>query len=546
MHRQIVLVLVASLPIVAPAATFSVGSDPACTHATIQSAIDAAGANAIGDQIILAAPSFSQVELNLTNDSIAIRGGFASCGAVAPTGRTRLVGRNDAASRVLAVTNTGLPTTLDLVVLDVGREAGEVGGGISVSGIGPVVLTLTRSSVSGHDAVRGAGIDLSGPLSSFKTLRLAASVVSGNRATTGGGVYCSPGAVELGVGAAISSNDAQYGGGVAGKACQVRLVGDATTRVAANTAQVDGGGVYVFDAGAVGAWRSPGATSGPVFEYNVAGGRGGAVYIADPSVTVVMTDAVLRGNRAGDSGGAIYAVGSDIAFDRNFEPCEPGACRVIADNHAGTNPKTRGQGGVIALVRQSQCFIRGQYVAGNSARVGALVHAEDGAYLVVSDSVLARNYGADELYWSGEIGYLNAEGTTIADNLDLVGIADGKTIAARFEGLILTDPVSLVPRRGGSELSTVVDCAILDPATPLLAFETRVARIEDPGFIDATAGNYDLRDDAPAIDFCANATTLFDLRGHERGFPYRGNPELRFDVGAFERTPLFADGFEVD
>lgn len=546
MQRRLALALAISLPTASSAATYTVGSDPACTHASIQSAIDAASAGDIGDQIIVAAPLITEVELNLANDSVAIRGGFANCSDAAPTGRTRLVGRNDPASRVLAITNMGNRIAVDLVDVDVLREVGSVGGGISVSGFGPVVLTLTRSSVSGHNATRGAGIDLSGPLSGPKTLRLVDSLVSGNRSVTGGGVYCNPGAVELDVGGSISGNEAQFGGGLAGEFCWVRLVGDSTTRLGGNVALVDGGGAYLSYNSSVSASRSPGATSGPVIDHNIAGGRGGAMHFA-ASGGAVLTDAVVRGNRAGDSGGAIYGINSDLRFDRGIDPCEPDACRVIADNHAGTNPSTPGRGGVIALINYSFVSLVGQSITGNSSRAGAVVHASPGVSLWITDSLVTTSQGADELYWAGGKGFLHVAGSTIADNVGLLGISSKNMVSATIDGSILGDPVPLVAPGSNSEIPTYATCSILHPLTPPMTGESQVARIADPGFIDAASGQYELRDDAPAIDFCTTSSSSeFDRLGAERGFPYRGNPVLRFDAGAFERTALFANGLEGD
>ena len=89
-------------------------------------------------------------------------------------------------------------------------------------------------------------------------------------------------------------------------------------------------------------------------------------------------------------------------------------------------------------------------------------------------------------------------------------------------------------------------CSILDPLSPPGTIEANVLRTGDPGFVSAALADYSLREDSVAIDFCVRpfSTPAVDLPGTPRGLQFRSDPGRRFDAGAFERTPLFADGFE--
>jgi hypothetical protein len=530
----------------ADAATFSVGSDAACTHPDIASAIAAAASNGIADEIILARPSFDDIEVLIDGDQIALRGGYAACDAPAATGRTTLRGRDDPASRVLTLRNQGNQRPIELSDLNIVRTGNTVGGGISMSGAQPIELRLLRTTISGHETVRGAGIDMEGLLEGPKVLKLVDSDISANVADTGGGIYCNPGLVEIGVGSRLADNHAQYGGALAGRFCQVRLIGDSSTTMRGNTASVHGGGVYLAGNGGFSAARRLDARSGPVVADNIASGNGGAVYLGSGQ-SAGFSDTVVRGNRAGDSGGVVFGVSSEVGFGREPQPCAPLGCGVLADNHAGDNPVTEGRGGIVALTGNGGFYgLHRQFVVDNSSRRGALVSCDCGVVAGVSDSLIARNTGADELFWLEFGAELRISGSTIADNQDIDGLAGNRTETVWLDGSILADPVPMIVSGGTTATTTIATCSVLDPSTPPSTQESNVARLDNPGFAAPLLGDYSLRDDSLAIDFCA-APELggpVDLAGLPRGVLFRSNATVRFDAGAFERNPLFADGFE--
>lgn len=540
------MALVVPLP-GAHAATLTVGSDAACTHPDLESAIAAAAANGVEDEIRVAVPSAADVELEIIEDTLTLRGGYTTCGDASPGGRTTLVGRDDPQSRVLAISSVVGVQRVSLFDFDIQRAVGTHGGGIVVFGDKSITLKLTRVRVRGHRASRGAGIDMSGPLAGPKLLELADSEVSDNAAETGGGVYCNPGRVDVGVGGRIAGNRAQYGGGVAGRFCQVIVTGDSSTSLSDNVAVVDGGGAYLASNGLLASQRTLAAATGPIIENNLAGGNGGAVFLGSGQ-TASFSDSVVRGNRAGDSGGVVFAASGSVDFFRSGRPCALLDCGTVIGNRAGANKLTPGRGGVVAFSGGSQGFgIDRQIVSGNSARRGGLVWCDDCSGMgAVSNSVLANNFGAEELIRTGVSPLFVITGTTIVDNRNLLGIVDNSTQEVWLDDSILADPVPLIAHGSQAATTTRVTCSILDPLSPPGTIEANVLRTGDPGFVSAALADYSLREDSVAIDFCVRpfSTPAVDLPGTPRGLQFRSDPGRRFDAGAFERTPLFADGFE--
>lgn len=530
----------------ADAATFSVGADAACTHSDIGTAIAEAATNGAPDVIVLARPSFDDVELLIDGDQVELRGGFAACDATSATSRTELRGRDALASRVLTLRNQGRGRPIELSDLNIVRSVGALGGGIAMVGSQEVELRLVRTTVSGHRAIRGAGIDMEDPLVAPKLLKLIGSEISGNVADAGGGVYCHAGAVELTASSRMTGNHAEYGGALAGRFCQVRLIGDSSTGMRGNTAAVHGGAVFLAEFGLFSAMRRPGAVSGPLIADNTAGGNGGAVYLG-PGQFASFSDAIVRGNQAGDSGGVVFGVSSRVRFDRGSQPCEVLECGVIANNRAGINLVTEGRGGVVALTGNSvfDGFHR-QVIVDNLSRRGSVLFCECGFIDGVWDSLVARNSGAEELFWLDSSAELRILGTTLADNRNLEGLAGDRTRSVWIDHSILADPLPLVVRGGQGATTTLATCSILDSGAPPSMQESGVSRVDDPGFVAPLLGDYSLRDDSLAIDFCAAPvlSSGIDLSGSPRGVVFRSNLATRFDVGAFERNPLFADGFE--
>ena len=187
-----------------------------------------------------------------------------------------------------------------------------LGGGIYNGGVGSVV-TLTDSTVSGNTAARGGGIfnELSG------SVTLTGSTVSGNTiifagfvTPLGGGILNqTSGSVTL-TDSIVSGNTAfatpttsggtgAAGGGGIGQGTSSGPVTLTNSSVTGNSAPINGGGIYLFAAGAT--------PSGPVtltntsLSGNSAGQTGGGIRLTGGSVT--MTNSTVSGNTAPTGGG---------------------------------------------------------------------------------------------------------------------------------------------------------------------------------------------------------------------------------------------------
>lgn len=229
----------------ADALIFSVG--PAafgCTHADLASALAAASANPGADEVRLLSNTNHQGQFVLFTGLLALRGGFETCTASAPTGMSTLLGDNS--NRALFLLASG-NVALERLNITGGSVTGD-GGGILLQGTGEV--TLVRTLVFGNQATgRGGNVAING--SSGLLLRIDSdSVITAGDATDGGGISCSGAAlVSLSSRTVVANNAAtSRGGGVflsAGCALQSSAGGSGNGGIVANTAGGDGGGAYI-------------------------------------------------------------------------------------------------------------------------------------------------------------------------------------------------------------------------------------------------------------------------------------------------------------
>ncbi len=211
------------------------------------------------------------------------------------------------------------------------------GGGMYANG----KVSLTGVNLNGNtaqgsgDANGGGGIYVTG--SNNNTI--SGGTVNGNHATNGngGGVYVTSGAsntLSITGTTQIDSNDAKKGGGVyvaQGKLSVTGTNASNKAHIESNTADVDGGGVYVAagsvtasnasvnsntaDSGNGGGIYAVGAvtlTGGSVSSNLATSGKGGGIYAKAGSYTItVQTSAEVNGNEA-LKGGGIYAESGSV------------------------------------------------------------------------------------------------------------------------------------------------------------------------------------------------------------------------------------------
>jgi hypothetical protein len=132
---------------------------------------------------------------------------------------------------------------------------------------------------------------------------------------------------------------------------------------------------------------------------------------------------------------------------------------------------------------------------------------------------------------------------------DFVGNTGG--LAYLPYGQIIVEASLLMDQTAGGALGaprfTHYGCVGVPWGNPGPPNAERVLSTDDPGFADRANGDFSLRDDAPAIDFCGPPYFGLpdqDFLGNPRSMLFNGAPAMPVDLGAFERQAMFRDGFE--
>lgn len=546
LHLCVALVLGPLVGSPLSAATFKVGSDGACTHATIGAALVAALAAGADEIRIAQNQTYTNVSLHLTDWSpatvgpLTLVGGFPTCAAATPSGWTELLGQ--AGNPVIDVDTASQATsqvTLRGLQIKGGLE------GLRVDGGGRVSVDASRLvSNVGSGAVVSNGGEL--------TLTVDNEVAFNSNT----GVACFTGSL-VNSAAHIHDNDATGGGGVsAGSGCEVNLLPQSW--VINNQATV-GAGIYASSGASVLVDGVLSGGLGTLVNSNDAVDQGGGIYATGAGTTVTVRNAQVDSNVAGLEGGGLWAgLGAKIVLDRVTGGCfNPARCSSLSNN---------------------------QVTQGNSAVPGAAAWAESGADIeiyqtfVEGNSVSATSDNGSVLYATGAGSTLTVEGLQLWNNLEADALFEGASgahvqiafvTASRnvHNGSPVTSPLAL---SGGS--TATVNSSIFYPNLPFIVLDSSsISEVDcvivsnttgiggsfvvtsDPLFVGSTVGNLRLQLASPAIDFCDTAQYVpqHDDRDHEaRGFDLavnaNGSPGVSggiYDLGMDEVRPLFADGF---
>jgi len=567
---------------------YSVGSDGACTHASIADALAAAEANPGADSIHIASNrSYEQQAIAFSTDqTLDLVGGFADCAQAASDGsHASIEGSGQQPVFRITVGSGGLVRLSYLTIQGGDAIQSGKGGGIYFTGNG--TLQLEHDAVTQNSAGFGGGIYVEGNGEATKLVIGADVAIVGNTARSDGGGVVNDGATMtmtaadsyiannhapngngggllvladsrrastflgssgFGSTGTIYLNDAQNGGGVAVLATDsmAELNVFSTdparpTRIRGNAASVEGGGVYLGNsAGALPAaslkiWCA-------YLEDNIAP-NGAAIDVRSPQGSVFFNVPAQR-----PAGSIDCPLG---------KPC--GGINGNAAMDEASNP----QGAIVDLV-----------VGGSSARFHRMEFRNNAAWNVLrtpvfraggleahhvaitantlSGSVIA---GADS---TGMDGFVDIEDTTIAGNTigsDFTVLQLGSGIGFnRLHRSIIWQPgkITLFLGGSGSALPDLLDDMIserhsLDPDGTASVVE------QDPRFVAPEHGDYSLRAGSPAIDFAASiANDGQDLYSNPRDVDLAGvvNTHGKRDLGAIERQtlqPLVLDAdFDAD
>lgn len=546
----LVLVLARSAP--GFAATFTVGADPACTHATLAQAVAAAAANGPAhDEIrLVAAPGLMlAAPLVIDQQSLAIIGGYATCDAAEPTGTTSyalLAG--DGFMVHGGNIDNGHEVSLSRIAL-----VGEAGAKRLLAIDGFVAVTLDQADLSGGHAVDGAGIHLVSPakLSLETDARIHHNVASNN----GGGIYCGFAAkIALGLATSIDANTAgAAGGGAYLDGCTLTATTGGAERtigghygITANTAGVAGGGVY----GINGALVVLQGTLDPARLSENTADSGGGLALDGAATTAALANALVTANSATIRGGGFDLVnGAQLLMGRSTADC-PGEqfCSRLIDNHADAPGAIGGgasaRGGANLKLQQTE--MRGNTAADG----GAAVDARDTDTLAVIEGAFLFGHVLRPATYSGAGAWLRAAYvSSYANSGGAFGLGDGGRTSVYSS--VIQDEVFILPMNGTT--TRFADCVTVKEADSIPPGLDIVEVRDDPAalFRNPASGDLRPRPHASSIDRCdtfAYVPTTLDVYGFARGFDVPSestSPSFGpLDQGAVEAPWLFADDFE--
>ena len=543
------LLLSASGASLLPAAIFTVGSDGACTHATINNALLASLAAGADEIRIARNQAYTNLYIHLTDWSpgtvgtVTLAGGYDTCADTTATGTTTIDGQ--ATNPVVEVDTGSQPTSQvtlrGLQLIGSGEEGLRVGAGGQVTAS---EILLQNNGTGGAAVVDGGDLTI--------------DVLSAISENTGPGITCLTG-YQVDTSAIIHHNAAPAGGGiVAGSACDMNILNNSA--IASNSATL-GGGLYASSGATVlvdGAVASVYATE---ISNNTATDQGGGIYATGATTTVMIRNAAVTGNEAGLEGGGIWAgLGAKVIMDRVDGPCfNPTRCSDLSGNGV-TQVDISVPGAAVfaesgADVEIYQTIAEGNYLTPGLNNGSILYATGVGSTLTVEGMRLWNNQEADALFEGRDSAHLSIAFVTASRNVwnggfttSPVALIVGAT--ATLNSSIFHPNDAMVLDSGG-EL-TEADCLILSNTTGLPVDATLIST-SDPMFANAIAGNLRPLPSSPAVDYCdtfAYTPLHFDGDHEARGFDLAANPNGTpgasgglYDLGFDEVRPLFADGF---
>ncbi len=402
---------------------------------------------------------------------------------------------------------TGPGTTELQRVLLMGNRA-ELGAGGGLVMAGSVVMATDCQFLWNH-ARLGGGLH-----AAFGTLWLFAlgnsSQVSGNTADeTGGGISADRNAtVHLEPYApwavVVSFNHAAQGGGLAAVDGAV-VSGSGAIAFSANTAGLDGGGIYASNATlALAAYGG----SCPRLWQNTAGRHGGGAWLSGSTLPAC----IIEGNTAGDRGGGARlldnasllngAVAGNVASNYGGGVSLYHAASLINVAVTGNTAVTADAGGIECDDDPgTPCLIRNCLVADNHSAWGAAGCVVYGAALLES-STIAHNHG--------------------------IGIGMDAATARNL----------IVWGNTGGNIDTLSGAPIITYTCSAPGIDATGCISNDPAFADSAAGNFRLQESSPCIDTGENdvawMATALDLDGNPRIYAWH---EYRTDMGCYEFVP---------
>jgi hypothetical protein len=585
----------------ATAAMFTVGSEPDCTFASLQEAINALPTSGT-HEIRLRTGEYPQQALQIPHRSVTIIGGFERCGDPTPTGANSVLdGHGGAQAPVL--TAFGFPIAVRLERLTIRRgdaPAGWHAGGVFFEGAG--ILSLRRTTVSNNSGGHGGGITVRAVGGAATLVLQEDSLVLNNVALhDGGGIQLWGGVGHRATLRAVHANSLiafneaanGLGGGIA-------LLGDARAFIGSGglvdtgigvvygNFALNGGGIAAAPAGnaepdvVVHLFTTDAARPVRVHD-NQAADAGGGLFLQNlhgGSIALCAQDFRIDGNVAAQ-GSAIEAtlrnltahsasvhlnaagLASDCPSPDSLGfaavACAPGTACGSIDGHRNALPNgtavlgntvTVGQGGQFNARRVAFRDNRGNAVLG--LRFGTGENPPQRTRAVLQNCLFADNVLDSTVLFTEVDSDLVMEHCTLTSN-DIGGghvLRNGGRL--HLSRSVLFHPGKTTLLNEGSLLGS--DHLLTSEAASLGGASQSIVQA-DPQFWDAAHGDYRLHPGSPAVDFTESSLAGVggsDLDGRPREVDLAIRPD-RFgprDLGAYERQallPLVRNGdFPVD
>lgn len=565
-----VLSALPALPLAA--ATFRVGNDgiPPCTHTTIAAAVAAAAANGPGlDQIYVEGSVTLSSTIDVNNHSVEIVGGFPNCTDALPgPGRASVTMTADPGFWIHGGTSSRTVTIAGFQIIRSGA------GGRMIDAQGPAIVWLENALLSNGAAVDGANVRMSGNVILF--LGDGVGIYSGDATGNGGGIHCSGGGTILATaGSRIGDNTADFdGGGVYMSGCLMNMFSGSTGTVTCptgglgvvcNRAEFSGGGIYAINGSEVN--LIGGADLPALVAENVAD-EGGGIYATGSDVSVDATNAWINDNIGSFEGGGVYVrAGTSFSLVSTEPDCRGTLCSQISRNNSNISG---GVGAGVAADSGADVVIRQTTMTGNVANVtGSVIFAEDAGTTVSLEGLIVRaNAGSlNDAYFETDDGaVLTMAFSTVDESMGcckgLFDTNNGSTVnlyddilmainEATGQGRIFDEPIAAGETRFGDCLLHREHTSTLPPPIDPNAYEAIVS--PSSLFVHRAAGDLRLRRGSQAQDFCDTfrytpLTTDIDREARGWDDPTVGNsPFGPFDLGADEWRPLLiADHEEGD